>query len=163
MTSSAMKVTVISSDGDEFEIPINVAEQSILIQNLREECDGKIPLSNVNSATLSRVLEYCHKHASPEVAADEGGTGIAGGVEELKKWDADFLKTDKLDVIFDIILAANYMEIKSLLDFSCQIVSDMIKNKMPEEVRSIFNLTNDFTPDEEAQIRKENAWAFEEV
>jgi S-phase kinase-associated protein 1 len=32
----------------------------------------------------------------------------------------------------------------------------MIKGKQPEEIRKLFNIVNDFTPEEEAQIRKEN-------
>ena len=32
----------------------------------------------------------------------------------------------------------------------------MIKGKSPEEIRKLFNIINDFTPEEEAQIRREN-------
>jgi hypothetical protein len=32
----------------------------------------------------------------------------------------------------------------------------MIKGKTPEEIRKLFNIVNDFTPEEEAQIKKEN-------
>jgi hypothetical protein len=32
----------------------------------------------------------------------------------------------------------------------------MIKGKSAEEIRRTFNITNDFTPEEEAQIKKEN-------
>lgn len=35
----------------------------------------------------------------------------------------------------------------------------MIKGKTPEEIRRLFNIQNDFSPEEEAQIRKENEWA----
>lgn len=39
----------------------------------------------------------------------------------------------------------------------------MIKGKSPEEIRKTFNITNDFTPEEEDQIRRENEWAEESV
>ena len=37
----------------------------------------------------------------------------------------------------------------------------MIKGKSPEEIRKTFNIQNDFTPEEEDQIRRENEWAEE--
>lgn len=44
-------------------------------------------------------------------------------------------------------------------DVGCKTVANMIKGKTPEEIRKLFNIQNDFTPEEEAQIRKENEWA----
>ena len=38
----------------------------------------------------------------------------------------------------------------------------MIKDKSVEEIRQTFNIKNDFTPEEEAEIRKENQWAFDD-
>jgi S-phase kinase-associated protein 1 len=57
--------------------------------------------------------------------------------------------------------AANYLDIKELLDLTCQTVADMIKGKSPEEIRTTFNIKNDFTKEEEEEIRRENQWAFE--
>jgi S-phase kinase-associated protein 1 len=37
----------------------------------------------------------------------------------------------------------------------------MIKGKTVEEIRKTFNIVNDFTPEEESQIKKENEWAEE--
>ena len=45
-----------------------------------------------------------------------------------------------------MILAANYMDIKSLLDLCCAKVASMIKGKTTEEIRKTFNIKNDFTP-----------------
>ncbi|GAB2214959.1 hypothetical protein Drorol1_Dr00019328 [Drosera rotundifolia] len=55
----------------------------------------------------------------------------------------------------------NHLNIKSLLDLTCQTVADMIKEKTPEEILKTFNIKNDFTPEEEEEVRRENQWAFE--
>lgn len=40
-------------------------------------------------------------------------------------------------------------------------MANMIKGKTVEEIRKHFNIVNDFTKEEEEQIRKENEWAYE--
>ena len=75
----------------------------------------------------------------------------------IQEWYADYINLDQ-DVIFDLILAANYMDIKPLLDLTCATVASMIKGKTPEEIRRTFNIANDFTPEEEQQVRNENKW-----
>lgn len=62
---------------------------------------------------------------------------------------------------FFLVQAANYLNIKGLLDLTCQTVADMIKGKTPEQIREKFNIKNDFTPEEEEEIKRENQWAFE--
>jgi S-phase kinase-associated protein 1 len=64
-------------------------------------------------------------------------------------------------MLFDMILAINYLDIKGLLDLGCQMVADMMKGKSVKEIRKTFNIKNDYTPEEEEEIRRENPWAFE--
>lgn len=67
--------------------------------------------------------------------------------EEVKSWDAQFTDVDQ-STLFELILAANYLNIKPLLDLTCLTVANMIKGKTPEEIRRHFNIENDFTPEE---------------
>ncbi|EOA19629.1 hypothetical protein CARUB_v10002614mg [Capsella rubella] len=149
------KIIVLkSSDGQSFQVEEKVAIQSQTIAHMVEDdCAGsEIPLANVTSKTLALVIEYCKKHHVDEANPNSE--------EELKKWDEQFLETDQ-STLFDLILGANYLNIQSLLDLTCQKVADMIKGKTPEEIRTLFNIENDFTPEEEEAVRKENQWAFE--
>uniref|UniRef100_A0A804NLQ9 SKP1-like protein n=1 Tax=Zea mays TaxID=4577 RepID=A0A804NLQ9_MAIZE len=147
-------ITLKSSDGEEFEVEEAVAMESQTIRHMIEDdcADNGIPLPNVNSKILSKA-------GSDDVGAASANSTAASG-EDLKNWDADFVKVDQA-TLFDLILAANYLNIKGLLDLTCQTVADMIKGKTPEEIRKTFNIKNDFTPEEEEEIRRENQWAFE--
>ncbi|XWS55103.1 hypothetical protein CRYUN_Cryun10bG0146500 [Craigia yunnanensis] len=156
MASTPKKIMLKSSDGEIFEVVEAVAMELQTIKNMIEDgcADNAIPLTNVTSNILAKVVEYCKKHV--EAAADKEKIPE----DELKAWDADFVNVDQ-NTLFDLILAANYLNIKNLLDLTCQTVADMIKGKTPEEIRKTFNIKNDFTPEEEEEVRRENQWAFE--
>ncbi|KAH7332141.1 hypothetical protein KP509_20G070500 [Ceratopteris richardii] len=137
-TSEELKVKLKSADDELFEVEEIVALESRTIKDIVEDIgtDCVIPLLNVSSQILSKTIKYCRYHA------------------------LEFLEVDQA-TLFDLILAANYLNIQSLLDFTCQRVADMIKEKTPEEIRRAFNIENDFTPEEEEEVRRENQWAFE--
>jgi S-phase kinase-associated protein 1 len=137
--------------GDE-PIPIlNVCDSSLVHTNHKLTIN-----SQVNGKVLKKVLQWCKKHqGDPEPKSDNLTDGPPA---RIGRWDEEFMRVDQ-EFLFEIILAANYMEIGGLLDLGCRTVANMIKGKSAEEIRETFNIQNDFTPEEEDQIRRENEWA----
>ncbi|KAL0402070.1 UNVERIFIED_CONTAM: SKP1-like protein 20 [Sesamum latifolium] len=120
---------------------------------LEDECElSKIPLPMVDGRTLTRIIGYLTKHTD-------------GGVSDEKKrdFDEEFVVGMKISVLFEVVLAANYLDIKGLLDLVCQEIADRMQNKSVKWVRKTFCIENDFTPEEEEQIKQEHAWAWEGV
>ena len=78
--------------------------------------------------------------------------------EERAEFDGRFLAGLEQMLLFNLILAANFLNIKGLMDLTLQSVAEQIKGKSPEELRAHFRITNDFTPEQEAEVRRENAW-----
>lgn len=156
------QVTLMSSDGQVFTLSVIVAKQSETVKNLIEDAgiENAIPLPNIKGDVLKRVVEYCvwhheHPQLKTEEKKDEKRT------DDIVGWDMEFCKLMKQEELFELILAANYLDIKELLDLTCKTVANMIKGKTPDEIRKTFNIKNDFTPEEEEQVRKENEWAEE--
>ena len=48
---------------------------------------------------------------------------------------------------------------RGLLDLCCKTVADIIKGMTPQEIRDYFHIENDFTPEEEDEVRRENQCA----
>ncbi|CBQ69042.1 probable negative regulator sulfur controller-3 [Sporisorium reilianum SRZ2] len=154
-------VSLTTSDSEQFTVDRDVAERSVLIKQMLEDIgdtDQPIPLPNVSSNVLKKVLEYCSHHRSDPPAPADDAEESRRRTTDISDWDAKFIQVDQ-EMLFEIILAANYLDIKPLLDVGCKTVANMIKGKTPEEIRKLFNIQNDFSPEEEAQIRKENEWA----
>jgi len=153
----------VSKDEQTFKVPRDVVMQSGLIKDMLEETEGNempsIPLPNVESKALSKVIEYVKHHHNNK--ADEIEKPLKGKIEDvISKWDKAFLEIDQ-SLLIELIMAANYLNIKDLLDLTCAKVASMIKGKTPEQIRKTFNIQNDFTPEEEEAVRQENKWAEE--
>lgn len=127
------------------------------------------------------MLEWCEQHKNDPVPLTEEDTDTRKKSTDIDEWDQKFMQVDQ-EMLFEIILvcfsnypstpwtyqqayrplqAANYLDIKPLLDVGCKTVANMIKGKSPEEIRKTFNIQNDFSAEEEDQIRRENEWAEE--
>ncbi|KAK8477248.1 hypothetical protein V6N13_027834 [Hibiscus sabdariffa] len=151
MASTSKKmITLKSSDGEIFEIDEAVALQSYTIKNMiKDDCvDGEIPIPGVNGKTLSKVLEYCKRLA--DVAANTENSS-----DELQVWEAEFANVD-MDAILDFMTAANCLVIVELLDLTCKTMADRMWGKTLEQFRETFNIKNDYTPEEEEALIKEN-------
>ena len=159
---SETKVRLLCSDGETVEIDISVAEKSVLIKGLIDDggTDEEIPLPNVKKPILDKVVQFCTHlldNAPPEIEKPLRSTDMSAVVAD---WYAKFINLDQ-EVLFEIIMASNYLDIKPLLELACAKVASLIKNKSVQEIRQFFNIENDFTPEEEAQIMEENKWAEE--
>jgi len=160
---STTKLTLVSNDGVSIEADRVVAERSMLIKNMLEDLGDEVaatpvPIPNVNEQVLKKVLEWCEHHKNDPVTTQDDDSDSRKKTTDIEEWDQKFMQVDQ-EMLFEIILASNYLDIKPLLDVGCKTVANMIKGKSPEEIRKTFNITNDFTPEEEEQIRRENEWA----
>ncbi|KAM0902627.1 hypothetical protein ACQ4PT_019187 [Festuca glaucescens] len=178
-------LVLVAEDGVEVSISRPAARMSHMLRLLMEDscADGPIPAPNVHSDILELVVEYCEKHGpyydpeaserarnpfppfpvelTPTVSSIKPVTYVDPDPHGLKDWNKEFISLDN-STLFEVILAANYLNIEDLLDLGTTTVADMMSGRKPEEIREIFEIENDYTPEQEAEVRKENAWAFED-
>jgi len=157
-------ITLVSSDGEKFQVSEKAARRSQLIKGIIEDYpdDPEVPLHNVKSPILQRIISYLENYRDSEPREIEKPLPSNNFNDCIDAWDFQFIDLE-IEVIFEIIFAANYMDIKPLLELASSKIASIIKGKSPEEIRRIFNIQNDFTPEEEAQIREENQWCMENL
>ena len=117
----------------------------------------EIPLPNVKTDILSKVIEFLTYYKEEPMTNIEKPLKSYNMNEVVQEWYAEFVNVEQT-TLFDLVQAANFMDIKPLLDLTCATVASMINGKTPEEIRQHFSIVNDFTEAEEAQIREENKW-----
>jgi S-phase kinase-associated protein 1 len=157
-------ITLVSSDGEKYQISEKAARRSQLIKGIIDDYpdDPEVPLHNVKSHILQKIIAYLENFKDSEPREIERPLPSNNFNECVDSWDFQFIDLE-LDIIFEIILAANYMDIKPLMELASAKVASIIKGKSPEDIRKTFNIQNDFTPEEEAQIREENQWCMENL
>lgn len=146
-----------------------------------------IVIPNVEDDVFEKVLEYCHwlkeksgwtkediktmcEAQNKERAnnMDPLSPNFRHGIEpqnkrsdDLKTWEKDFATTyirENQPGFFKCVLASNFLNNRLLLTCLCKTIANSIKGRTTEEIRDFFHIKNDFTKEEEEQIKKENAW-----
>jgi S-phase kinase-associated protein 1 len=138
------RVQLIANDRVTLEVSLDVINMSSALKNALEDSeDGErvIPVPNVSSAILAKVITFCETYSKEPL-------------------DATLSAVTK-DDLFDIILAANYLDITPLMDHALKVCADTIKGMSPDQVRTYFCLEKDMTDEEEAAIKSQYSWAFE--
>jgi hypothetical protein len=139
---------IITSDGKNMLIPIAVISKINLIKNTIDDVGNEdmIPVP-VQSNILEKIAEFYSYRIDNTDFAD---------IEDRDKKFFDI----PVDMLFDIITTANFLDAPDILDVSCDAAANLLRNKTPDEIRKILNITSVYTPEEEAEIIKENEWAF---
>jgi S-phase kinase-associated protein 1 len=95
-----------------------------------DECDGpyEIPLPNVSSQGLQKLLEFCEHHSNEPMTEIEKPLKSQNMADLVPAWYANYVDMEQV-LLFELILAANYMDIKPLLDLTCAAIASRIKGK----------------------------------
>jgi S-phase kinase-associated protein 1 len=120
-----------------------------------------VPISNVDSETMDKVVEYLEYHVDNPMTTIPKPIPCCDVERIVGKWDADYIDMDVSHPKFTkLTLAANFLNCKPLLDLCmCQLASK-IKDKELAEVREILNIRHEIPNEEEKKIRQANPWIF---
>lgn len=135
-----------------FEISKKGAELSKFVTTILEgDADAtSIEIRQVPPETLEHVITYLKHHKGKEpdpLPCPVRSIHMAQIVSD--KWDATWIDAFDKKTIFEIILAANYMDIKSLLHLGCAKIATLIKQLDQKEINRII--------EEEEKYRREHA------
>ena len=171
-SSTDAMLKCVCADGQKIEMPVKVAKMSKTLDNMIGDCTGdqtsEIPFAEEACCkpTMEKIIEwgkYHLNHPKPPPTAEEKKTKPFRDdkvVIEIDPWDKTFMGTN-VEEIVRIMTASNYLEIEDLTQLCAKTLALMIKGKTPQQIRDMFGIENDFTPEEEEQIRRENAWCEE--
>ena len=134
---------------------------------------NEIPLYHIEGVIVQKVIDYLTYHLKIPPRKIEKPLVSSNMRDLVDAWDVSFIEAGEptvfvgpnatptppsaaaQELLFKLLLAANYLNIKSLLQLTCAKVASLIKGKIPNQIRSTFNIRNDYTQAEEEEVRQE--------
>ncbi|KAK9071298.1 hypothetical protein SSX86_009866 [Deinandra increscens subsp. villosa] len=113
-----------------------------------------IRIPNVDPQTEAAVNEFLRRRGSTDENVRTGAMNDLRSFVERQEME--------METLVALGVFAFEMNDSELKDVFLGRIAERITDKSVEEVRGIFNITSDFTPEEEQAVRDENPWAFED-
>lgn len=174
-------VKLTSDDGVEITVTLQVAKVSTLLKNMIEDIYTEpsmetisLDLPNLNGQVLKLALEFCEAHKNDDPEKIDEYTVPRSVISE---WDQAFIKpindlipTQRPTLLSQLAIAANYLDIKKLLDLTCKTFAAGINHltattpddQVVQRIRDEYGLVNDWAPGELEKVIEDNPWCCAE-
>lgn len=156
----------------EFTLSKSAARLSSLIGDILE-AEGEdtkiiLPLPDIKASILEHIVVYLEYHSNYPV--NPISKPLKGPIKDyISKWDYQFLlerfgkqseETRDIDpkLLNDLIIAANYLNCKSLMELTCATSASIMLALSLEDIRKEFQIENDFTSNEYEKVLEEVKW-----
>ncbi|KAH7696058.1 E3 ubiquitin ligase complex SCF subunit sconC [Aphelenchoides avenae] len=160
------KVVCVTSDGEKIPVDIEALRLSHTFDTmyrdlgLEEHADfpGEFQVKNVEARVFNKVVEWCQEHkGQPDPVIEQDPNTRERKWFTFSDYEKKFFEVP-VEELEELVMAANYLDVKSLYYYGCQSIAALIKGKSPDEIRALFGLEDDLTGEEKAEIRKQNPW-----
>jgi S-phase kinase-associated protein 1 len=158
MTTEDPEITLETYDKHMIKIQKSIAKESTVINMMIEDIvdeNAIVPLAN-KACTLSiiqLVVKYMKKHT--EFEKEQTANNV------VTEFDNEF-QDQPDEIIFQIILAANFLDVKNLLELMCKKIAEELKKcKTTEDVRNRFNIRQEYTQADVKEVENAHTWVYE--
>ena len=152
-------LTLVSGTGERFTIPREVSTQATLFKTTLEGDRGCDTIElGISSEVTNLVVRYLTHHFNNEASEIERPLRSNDIRDVASTFDVALIDVDD-DFLFEIIGAADYLDLRGLLDLAVAKLATILVGKSAEQIRSRFEIENDLSEEDNALIRKEAHWA----
>lgn len=177
-------ICLTSKDGDTFHVAYSIAKLSTVLRELVQEntdeynlCSRK-PLDTddssdremitmdtptISSATLEKVIEFCNRYSLEPMKEIQGPFESENIGDIVQDSYAKFIQNLEWRLLLQLVGAANFLDIKPLLQLSCLGVVRRTLGRSADEIRPMFGTRNpvngQWDKEQSAIVQQENLWA----
>ena len=143
MNQENEEIILISSESNPVEIKAKAALHSNLIKDfIKDFPENNIPLNSINYKTLLKIKEYLEHYENSEPKEIRQPLPKKDFKNIVDIWDYNFIDLQN-ETIFEIMLAANFMDIRPLLNLTCAKIASEITGKNELQIKDLFKMGKD--------------------
>jgi hypothetical protein len=155
------QVHIASKEGTLFPLSAEAVKQSDVLKTMLEDEDEdedtipKLPMPSVAAAELERIVSFLQYHETDPMG--EITKPIQADVAQCNvcAFDVTLLKALSVQELMGLFIAANYMNIPSLIHLIQAKVASLILGKTPTQIRELFRTaTTHLTPEQRADANR---------
>ena len=136
-------INLKSKGGKRVAIKLKAAMNSNFLRNYNIDYPNTdVYLKNIKYPTLKKIKKYLEHYMHNTPKKIEMPLPNKDFKDCIDEWDYDFINCDT-ETILELMVAANFLDINSLLDLTSAKIASLIKGKNSEEIRRILNMEND--------------------
>ena len=145
-----------STENEKFLLNKKAAKKSQLLKNCLEDDEDfkELNLINVNSKYLKLIIEFLEHYKDSEPKIPPKPLKDGNVMQYFDEWSKIFFSKLKLEDVFELVNASNYMDIKCLLELCCSLIVSELIDRPVEEVHKAFGIENDMTEEEMKEYDK---------
>ena len=144
------EIQISSSEGKIFKITKKAAMRSGILKGMMEDYPDEetFPMKNIKGNIMEKIKDYLIHYENEEPQEISIPLKSNNFSECVNNWDFNFLGND-VDIIFDLLEAANYMDIRPL--------HELVSAYLGSNIRGInsYSIFKDFEIDELTDKEKE--------
>ena len=153
---SGSHLILLSRDHQSFSLSKEAAASSDLLKTMLEgDPDAcEVQLFHIDAAIVRKVIDYMNYHRLVPPRLIERPISSLSMHELVDAYDAAYIDVEQ-ETLFKLLLAANYLNVRSLIALCCAKFATWVKNRTPEQIRQTFGIRHDATQQEEQDIMRE--------
>jgi len=155
-TIEKMSLELCSNQGDKFIIPSHAVPLLTSIKAGQESFNAGDVEKNVLEVIYQFVDEYSRMGSAEKKSHDNPRSWSDECAEYV--WYAKTFGSLNMKEILELVNTSHALGFETLTNICSFHIAKLIKGKSPKEIREILNVPNDFSPEEEEELAKDNAW-----
>ena len=154
-------ITLITKETEKVKVNSGISRMSELIKGIIEDSSNEeIPIEQIMKETLDIIIVYAEHHNYRNPIFLPCPLPSSDLSDYMDEWHIKFLKNLSPTTFSELLQAANYLQMKSLLNILLGFLASQVREKSVDALRTEYDIQEPMTEETEEELMKEFSWVY---